>query len=390
LPNILNRKHITLNKRGFMTIRQEKIFPAYFSVIFLLILANSNACVDGIGTDTVDEDFEDGAYTGVPTQMKVLPQILEENGNKFLRITGSREDKQDIPSGESDRSRSTIRFTAHHGEMAVLTDANLRQTYSADLRVNTNGKATVFELFQHADSEDDSCGDEPYGARNGIGPTARFKGDDFYNCYNNENTCDKYTVKATPGKWHRYLVNALWSYDKNVARLEVYLDGVLIHMITGKPTNLGPNSNRIPELKLGLYGDFATGTIDLDNIRVGPWEEVPSQKVFTPTITPNGGTFVSSISVSLSTATSGAMIHYTIDGSTPTHNSQLYQNPITLTQTTVLKTFAMKDGMSDSNVATATFTKTGSLANHKFYVRCRDTSGNTNQNDYSIDFNTVR
>jgi hypothetical protein len=222
---------------------------------------------------TVDEDFEDGAYTGVPTTMRVPPQILEESGNTFLRITGSREDKDFIPPSESDRNRSTIRFTDHHKDMPVLTEANRRQIYQADLRVNANtSSATIFELFQHADADDpDGDGDEPYGERNGIGPTARFKGGKFYNCYNNEHTCDRYSFPITQGVWQRYTVKALWSYDPSIARLEVYRDNVLIHTITGKPTNLGPNSNRLPELKLGLYGDNATGTIDVDNIRVSTW-----------------------------------------------------------------------------------------------------------------------
>lgn len=56
-------------------------------------------------------------------------------------------------------------------------------------------------------------------------------------------------------------------------------------------------------------------------------------------------------------------IHYTLDGSTPTHstgsgqaNGQLYTEPITLTDTTTVKAIAVKDGVS-SSVASRTFTK---------------------------------
>lgn len=79
--------------------------------------------------------------------------------------------------------------------------------------------------------------------------------------------------------------------------------------------------------------------------------------VATPTITPAGGTFTTSQSVTLSTATAGASIRYTTDGSNPTHTSTLYAGAFTLTTSATVKARAFKAGMSDSAVASATFTK---------------------------------
>ena len=53
--------------------------------------------------------------------------------------------------------------------------------------------------------------------------------------------------------------------------------------------------------------------------------------VATPTITPNGGSFSGSVSVAMQTATSGASIYYTTNGSTPTQSSTLYTGAMTLT-----------------------------------------------------------
>ena len=52
----------------------------------------------------------------------------------------------------------------------------------------------------------------------------------------------------------------------------------------------------------------------------------------------------------------GAEIHYTIDGSTPTAESPVYSEPLTLTETTTVKAIAIKDGQS-SAVTSRTYTK---------------------------------
>ena len=70
--------------------------------------------------------------------------------------------------------------------------------------------------------------------------------------------------------WHTYTVKAVWSHNPSEGRLEFYLDGKLKRTITGRDVNLGPNSNRLPTMKLGMYGDYAVGVIDVDNVKAGP------------------------------------------------------------------------------------------------------------------------
>ncbi|MEJ0000930.1 MAG: chitobiase/beta-hexosaminidase C-terminal domain-containing protein [Verrucomicrobiota bacterium] len=55
-----------------------------------------------------------------------------------------------------------------------------------------------------------------------------------------------------------------------------------------------------------------------------------------PTISPNGGSATSSLSITLSGAPSPAVIRYTLDGSTPTSASPLYNGSLTLTQSAPL------------------------------------------------------
>src|SRR5207237_1084324 len=75
-----------------------------------------------------------------------------------------------------------------------------------------------------------------------------------------------------------------------------------------------------------------------------------------PALSPGGGTFTSSVSVTLTDSTPGATIYYTTDGSTPTTSSAAYSGPITVTTTQTIKAIAVASGYTTSAVASATYT----------------------------------
>ena len=79
-----------------------------------------------------------------------------------------------------------------------------------------------------------------------------------------------------------------------------------------------------------------------------------SSSVAAPTIS-GMMSFAESTQVTI-TAESGAEIHYTTDGSTPTASSTLYSEALTLSDTTTVKAIAIKNGIS-SSVSSKTFTK---------------------------------
>ncbi|HEX3133095.1 MAG TPA: chitobiase/beta-hexosaminidase C-terminal domain-containing protein, partial [Planctomycetota bacterium] len=82
----------------------------------------------------------------------------------------------------------------------------------------------------------------------------------------------------------------------------------------------------------------------------------PPMAVVAPVFSPNGGTVTSGQSVTLTSATSGATIRYTTDGSTPNGSSAVYASALIISATTTLRTYASKSGMSDSAVVSAAFT----------------------------------
>jgi chitobiase/beta-hexosaminidase-like protein/VCBS repeat protein len=75
-----------------------------------------------------------------------------------------------------------------------------------------------------------------------------------------------------------------------------------------------------------------------------------------PTFDPMPGTYMPNTSVTISSATAGATIRYTTDGSNPDRTSgTIYTAPIRLTTNTVIKALAIKAGMPDSVVTAGTY-----------------------------------
>jgi len=77
--------------------------------------------------------------------------------------------------------------------------------------------------------------------------------------------------------------------------------------------------------------------------------------VATPVIAPDAGTYATSVEVSITCATLGALIYYTTDGSTPTELSTPYTAPFTLTSDATVKAIAVYAGAVFSSVASSAY-----------------------------------
>jgi hypothetical protein len=106
-------------------------------------------------------------------------------------------------------------------------------------------------------------------------------------------------------------------------------------------------------------------TTDRDGVvRGGSWdigayqyaESLP--QVATPGFSPAAGSYESSVEITLSCATGGAAIYFTLDGSTPDAADTLYSAPFTRTSTTTVKAIGILVDYTDSEVASATYTIT--------------------------------
>lgn len=149
--------------------------------------------------------------------------------------------------------------------------------------------------------------------------------------------------------------------------VEESADGTNYNELVNYTNSNNPGANKSKDEKLTLssdtryvrwiYNSKKTGNVGIGNIIVT--EALQDDKVNIPILTPEDGTtFVDKLTVTVSCSTEGATIYYTKDGAEPTTGSDKFPTEgVTLTETTTLKAIAVKDGLDNSEVVTATYTK---------------------------------
>ena len=106
-------------------------------------------------------------------------------------------------------------------------------------------------------------------------------------------------------------------------------------------------------------------TPQADATRLAAWFTTPQEygdaletTVATPTADPVAGAVVLGSTVALACATEGAVIRYTLDGSTPGASSTIYDGPIAINEALTIKAAGFKAGMNPSLVLSAAYTLT--------------------------------
>lgn len=145
--------------------------------------------------------------------------------------------------------------------------------------------------------------------------------------------------------------------------------------LTGVPANRAIAAGETYSLAIPVRVPAAAGYGEVDvlslqaisqaNSSIGAVDQTETRNVVTvaqPSFDPAAGTFSGSVTVTISTTTTGASIRYTTDGSTPSQtNGTLISGTsgtVSISSTTTLMALAFKEGMEDSAVTSGVYTIT--------------------------------
>ncbi len=101
--------------------------------------------------------------------------------------------------------------------------------------------------------------------------------------------------------------------------------------------------------------DFTTvndNQIEFPTVKDNVYTIVPPEACKNPVFSPEGGLYTTVKPIKITTATAGATIYYTLDGTEPNENSLVYTGPINIDEPTTIKAIAIKTGLANSEVVT--------------------------------------
>lgn len=283
---------------------------------------------------TSDADQGSGGILMVPDQQGANPHILVQAGKEgrilvlnrdhlggyLTGVTSNTNALQDILNATEGLWSTPAYWNGNvymwgGGDVAKLFHLN-----SGVMNTTPSSKSTVSSAFPGA-----SFSVSSNGAQDGIAWAVRT------DQYTTHGTQVLYAWDATD------LSNLLYESDTNATR-----DGA------GRA-----NKFTIPVVTNGKVYVGATFQVDV----YGLFNGEPTAAA--PVITPDGGTFAGSQSVTLSTATSSGSIFYTLDGTVPTPGSTPYTDPFTISTDTTVRAITSAPGFVQSAVSSASFTFSG-------------------------------
>jgi len=167
-----------------------------------------------------------------------------------------------------------------------------------------------------------------------------------------------YSVAQTGSSLLEYRFTGTWSVSGDslslhLPRTDSSLDGTHWYPVPNAPDPGGvlPFSLQANTLVLGTGSDATT----YSRSSAGSAGTTPALSVWAPDFDVPAGTYTSSLSVSITSATLGAQIYYTTDGSVPTTSSWRYIGPVLVPSTTTLSAVAVSQGVT-SSVSTVRYT----------------------------------
>lgn len=154
--------------------------------------------------------------------------------------------------------------------------------------------------------------------------------------------------------------------------------------------NGGPISSVVDGGANGVYGPVTSPAtlptssyLSTDYYRDVVFEPTSPGQVAPPTFSPPGGGYSTPQSVTISSATNSALIHYTTDGSVPSETAGIpYNGAISIASSTTLQAIAFASGMTDSAVTSSTYSI--SISKQPVINISQSTDGSLDLTPYSL------
>ena len=164
---------------------------------------------------------------------------------------------------------------------------------------------------------------------------------------------------SDPGKLTYSIKNNSFSggtFDVQESEDGTVYTGVASHTTITGTQNEEHNLKKDTRYVKFIYTSKSSGNVGLGNIGISVYVEPTA--VEKPTFTPAAGAYEETKNVTISCATAGATIYYTLDESDPKTSATRaeYSSAISVSSTTTIKAYAVKTGLLDSDVAEATYT----------------------------------
>ncbi len=287
-----------------------------------------------------DLDLGGGGVLMLPDQQGANPHILIAGGKEGRIYVLNRDNLGGYPASQCDTTPPGTDSTALQELTGITPEGegfwNTPAYWNGNVYVwPENGSPMLFHLNNGVMNTTPSS--------TGSGVTSAFPSPSF--SISSDGTQDGIAWAVRSDQFNTGGPGVLYAWNADDLSTPIYESDTDSSRDAGSPAN----RYSIPVVTNGKVYVAANGEVDVYGLLNDATEAAA------PQITPDGGTFAATQSVTLSTATTSASIYYTLDGSTPTTSSPLYTGPITISSQTTLQAIAAAAGYTQSPVSSATF-----------------------------------
>ncbi|MDP8231675.1 MAG: lamin tail domain-containing protein, partial [Candidatus Zophobacter franzmannii] len=295
---------------------QETIPATTFNPVIMEFIAGNDDFMMAIGRNQVSyyEEISGGGTETFATDLFFSEYVEGDGGNnKVIELFNG-------TGAAVDLSEYEVKLASNGGDW--------NNTYTGDSMLDHNG------VFVIANSSSDA---NILAVADATSSITYFNGNDALGLFHNDVLIDVIGVQGEdPGTTWEVAGDASGTLNKTLIRKPNIGEGT-----TSWPTSAGTNADDSQWIVMDAnYFD----NLGIHTFTGGTGEPTCAMPVFDPA----GGIFTDPVSVSITSATDGSEIYYTLDGTEPDDSSTMFTTPINITATTTVKAKAHCLDMSPS------------------------------------------